>query len=69
VGDNQGRALYSLNDIRNRKGLAGTGHTQQNLVSGAFPDTFHETFNGLGLIAPGFKLRDHFKAIHEKSLF
>ena len=53
MSENEGRTVYTLDNIRHCKGFSGTGYTQQGLLFVATLDACHQLLDGLGLVARG----------------
>ena len=64
VGNDQGRFVQSLDDVRHGEGLAGSRHAQQSLKLVAFFKSFYEFFNRLRLVAGRGIFRMKYKVIH-----
>ena len=63
----QGRPVYTLDDIGHGKGLSGTGSTFQDLFLFSLFQTFDQRINCLRLITGCLKRRDQFKSFHPQT--
>lgn len=69
VGENKGRALIVLDDVRHGEGLAGAGDAEQGLLADISIQASGELLDGLGLVASRLVFRDEFKFWHISILY
>ncbi len=62
-GKNERRALGLFDDLRHGEGLAGASDAEKNLVRQAVRKASHELFDGRGLVAGGFEIRDDLEGL------
>src|SRR6185369_10451052 len=65
---NKGRLAATFNDVSHGKGLARSGHSEENLMPVAAQDTFCQLVYCFGLVTAGGEVGDDSEAVHYLSL-